>query len=320
MGAVLLNPRKIGLKRVLVWVLGISSFIALLGVVQYYLPTDFLTHFGYSLQRGVRPSFAIDNEAGLTRIMSTLRDPNSLGAYLVLPITALTYLLVAARNHYKRVMLSGLLLLDGLALFMTFSRSAWAATVIAVLVVLWLQSYAKVMNFIARYKFFLAAGFVAVCAGLFFMRSSDVFQQYVIHTNPNRKTHLASNDYHALLVKEGIKGIIKKPQGHGPGTAGLASIQNPNGGQLTENYYVQIGYELGVVGLLAFGAFNVWLYIGLHKYRKTPLAAILCASFFGYLFMNMFLHTWSNEAVAAQFFLLAGLVLSSQSEVFRQKQ
>jgi hypothetical protein len=60
--------------------------VALFGVAQYFLPKDLLTHVGYSLERGVKPMFFIDDKPDFPRVMSTLRDPNSLGAFLALPI------------------------------------------------------------------------------------------------------------------------------------------------------------------------------------------------------------------------------------------
>jgi hypothetical protein len=106
-----------------------------------------------------------------------------------------------------------------------------------------------------------------------------------------------------------LVGAARDPLGHGPGTAGLASIQNPAGGQLTENYYVQIAYELGAVGALLFIMFNIWLYVRIRR-RGDYMATILLASFWGYVVTNMLLHTWSNEAVTAQWWLLAGMALA----------
>jgi O-antigen ligase len=112
-----------------------------------------------------------------------------------------------------------------------------------------------------------------------------------------------------LLVWQGAVGVVDQPFGHGPGTAGLASIQNPGGGQLTENYYLQIAYEIGLLGLFIFIALNFVVYYQLLQ-RKDWLGMSLLAAFWGYVLMNMLLHTWSNEAVAAQWWLLAGAAIA----------
>ncbi len=39
-----------------------SIIVAGFGVLQYFLPKDLLTHIGYSLERGVKPMFFIDDK------------------------------------------------------------------------------------------------------------------------------------------------------------------------------------------------------------------------------------------------------------------
>lgn len=308
MGAALLLP-KFAFSSVIKGVLLVSTIVATLGVIQYSLPEDTLTHFGYSLERGVRPFFAIDDNAAFPRIMSTLREPNALGAYLILPITALVTLLFKIKNVNKRQMLAGALGLHLLALFLTFSRSAWLAAFVAVALAVWWQNKTWVTTKLRRFWPVLAA--VVLFAGVigFTQRNTHFFQQYIVHSNSQETVQdLDSNDYHSLLVRQGLEGVQSQPFGHGPGTAGIVSIQNPNGGQLTENYYIQIAYEVGILGLALFVAINVVLYMLIWR-RRDVYAIILCASFWGYVVTNMLLHTWSNEAVAAQWWILAGMAV-----------
>lgn len=313
-GAVLLLP-KFAFSSVLKLVLGVSTAVAALGVLQYFLPHDFLAHFGYSLERGVRPAFAIDDNSAFPRIMSTLREPNALGAYLVLPLTALCLLLFRIKDAAKRYILFGSLGLHLLALFLTFSRSAWLAAALALALALWWQNKRRVVAQLRRFWPFLVSLVLVIAVIGFTQRNTHFFQQYVIHSNSQEQVQdLDSNDYHSLLVKQGLEGVKDEPLGQGPGTAGIVSIQNPNGGQLTENYYIQIAYEIGVLGAALFIAVNIWLYVLIWQ-RRDMHALILCASFWGYVVTNMLLHTWSNEAVAAQWWILAGLAL-----VYRQHQ
>ncbi len=310
-GSVLLMPKFV-FSSLIKLALALSTVVAVLGIIQYFLPPDLLTHFGYSVERGARPSFIIDTNDGLIRIMSTLREPNVLGAYLLLPITGIVTLLCSTRQEKnRRILLGGLLGVHMLALALTFSRSAWLATAVSVAVAVLWQFRAVVGVYSKRWWLPLAGSGIVLIAGFFFLQKMTVFQQYILHSNPTEETNdLDSNDYHLLYVQQGLEGIAERPLGHGPGTAGLASISNPRGGQLTENYYVQIGYEVGAIGLALFVAFNVWLYMRLWR-RQDVFGLVLCASFIGYFVVNMLLHTWSNEAVAAQWWLLAGMALSS---------
>lgn len=309
-GAVLLNPGKFVFSSLFKVVLGVSSLVAFFGVLQYFLPKDFLTHFGYSLERGVRPAFFIDNHTDFPRIISTLREPNALGAYLLVPLGMLTYLLTVARDRNRQLLLGGLLGLHALAIFLTFSRSAWLAALLVTSLIVGWRFRDGIWTFVKRWWLVLAAACCLLLVFGYSQRHSTFVESYITHATPDETVDLDSNDYHWLFFKWGVEGIVAQPFGHGPGTAGLASIQNPAGSFLTENYYVQIGYELGVLGLACFIWFNVWLYRQLWQRRSKPLAIVLLATFWGYVLTNMLLHTWSNEAVAGGWWLLVGAVLA----------
>lgn len=317
-GAHLLNPSKFVFSSILKIVIGVSSVVALLGVLQYLLPKDLLTHVGYSLERGARPAFFIDDNPALPRIMSTLREPNALGAYLLLPVTILTSLVVKIRDS-RRVLLSGLLLLHGLALFLTFSRSAWLGVFVAAGFVLWWSYKGKVLPAFKQYWLIITVLVLVLLAGGFAVRNTPAFQGYITHATTDETDDPDSNDHHLQLVREGVEGVVEQPFGHGPGTAGLASIRNPAGGQLTENYYLQIAYEVGVAGLLLFLVITVVVYLQIWR-RGDIIGMVLIASFWGYLLINMLLHTWSNEAVAAQWWLLAGAALVTSGRLVSTKK
>jgi putative inorganic carbon (HCO3(-)) transporter len=291
-------------------VLGISTLVAAFGVVQYFLPSDFLTHFGYSTDRGVLPAFFIDNRPDFPRVMSTLRDPNSLGAYLILPITLFVGLIPRVANMRRRWFLIAAFIVHLAALFLTFSRGAWIAALLSAFVMLIWQYAELAKRFIKRWWPVLAVVCVLGLAGIYAGRNTYAFKSVVTHrTGAPQGVEYDSNGFHWVFAKRGLDGIVRNPFGYGPGTAGLASIQNPAGSFLTENYYIQIGYEVGVFGLALFLLLTVLVYIKLWARRTTLLAGALLASFWGYVVMNMLFHMWSNEAVAAQWWLLAGLSL-----------
>lgn len=308
MGVSLLWP-KISENSVLRLVVFVSTVVCALGILQYFLPKDLMTHFGYSVARGVKPAFFIDDKPNLPRIMSTLRDPNSLGAYLILPITILFYKLVTVARD-KRQLIGGLLFLHGLTLFLTFSRSAWIGAVVSVTVLAAYAMRAKFVPWLLKYWPLLLGTVLLVSSVALMYKGQYAVQNILVHSDKSTaaKSQHDSNGYHWLYARRGLEGIAKHPLGNGPGTAGLVSIQHPDTGFLTENYYIQVGYEVGVVGLLIFLAVNILVYRELMK-RKSLLPAALLASFWGYVVCNMLLHTWSNEAVASQWWLLAGLAV-----------
>jgi hypothetical protein len=305
-GAALLY--KFALSSVTRLVLLVSTLVAGLGILQYFLPGDLLTHVGYSLERGVRATFYIDDNPLFPRVMSTLREPNALGAYLILPATMLSLLVFRLKDINKRYIAGGAFGLHLIAIFLTQSRSAWLALLVALALAFFWQHKTWFTIFIKRFWYVWAVLAVVLVSGTALLRNTSFFQSYIIHGNQAEKAQdLDSNDYHALLIKQGLEGVRQQPIGHGPGTAGIVSIQNPGGGQLTENYYIQLAYEVGIAGAALFIGLNVWLYIRLWR-RKDYLGAAMCASFWAYVVTNMLLHTWSNEAVAAQWWILAGML------------
>lgn len=304
-GAVMVYPVKIRTNDVTKLALIVSSIVCLLGIVQYVLPKDILTHAGYSLERGVKPVFFIDDKPDLPRIMSTLRDPNSLGAYLILPMTILV--LAWLRRPAARMMLSGLLLLHGWTLMLTFSRSAWLGALVSMfIVVVWNYKH-RLSKLLRSYWPVLALVIITLIFGGFLLRDQYFVQNVIFHSDENT-TLTDSNELHLDYAQKGIEGIINQPEGHGPGTAGLVSIRNKNTGILTENYFIQIGYEVGLVGLAillsAMGLILHCLWL-----KKGSLPQTLIASFVGITICSLLLLTWSNEAVAAQWWLLSGVVL-----------
>lgn len=74
---------------------------------------------------------------------------------------------------------------------------------------------------------------------------------------------------------------------------------------------MQIGYEVGLLGLAVFIGLNAYAYVLIRRAHGV-WGVVLLASFWAYVVTNMLLHTWSNEAVAAQWWILAGVVMATQ--------
>lgn len=315
-GATLLAPKFITEKKLIRILLLVSAVVAALGVLQYVLPTNTMSHFGYSLSRGVRPTFFIDDKPDLPRIMSTMRDPNSLAAYFILPLCLGVSAFASERK--RRVATGALIGILSLAAFLTFSRGGLLGLFVAVAVLVVLRFRAWL------WKHALPIGIVTVVAmvalgGLgYALRDQYVVQNIILHSDETTKATEDSNDLHLRLARDGFKGIVDQPLGHGPGTAGIVSIQNPDKTVLTENYYAQIGYEVGVFGLALF--VGTWGYVGNELCKRAgPLAAALLASGAAYVLLSMIMHLWTNEAVAAQWWLVAGMVLGANRTFYNSR-
>ncbi len=308
--AAVINKGAIEREKLIKFILIISSIVSLLAIFQYFLPKDLLTHLGYSIERGVKPNFFIDDKPDLPRVMSTLRDPNSLGAYLVIPIS----LLVAIYNRHKnKLLIGGLLIMHLLALFLTFSRGAWLGVFIALSSLAWMINSKTIIR--NKNKIAVASlGIMIVIFSVFLsFRNQYAVQNIVLHSDSKTVAAEDSNDLHLKFIREGVKDIVKKPFGHGPGTAGIVSIHNDKGGRLTENYYIQIGYEVGIIGLAIFLSLLILVYREINN-NKDNLSRALLSGLIAYSSMALIMHIWSNEAVATQWWLLAGIAIGLKTK------
>jgi len=296
-------------------VLGISGAVAAFAVAQYFLPTDFMENLGYSFERGARGFFGIDNKPDLPRVFSTIRDPNSLGAFLLVTMSLIASLYVQLRKSKRKLLRIVVVLapIQVAAIWLTFSRSAWLGVIIALAFVAW--HIPRLKQYLTKRNIMLATVF-AVLVGIVMyptVRDSYVAENVIFHSDETT-TDLGSSQKHIQYIIDGAKDVAKRPAGYGPGTAGIVSIRNERGTVLTENYYVQIAYEVGILGLLVFVLINYLVYQLLRKSPANALKMALLASFWGLIATNMLLHTWSNEAVAVVWWMLAGYQIGLSKE------
>lgn len=298
-----------------------SAAVGVVGVLQYYvLPENFFEKLGYSMKNGALPWFYIDGKPDFPRIMSTMRDPNSLGSYLLIPLSLvgakllICYRSMSIRMRYYAFGIIGLLIV---ALILAFSRSGIVGLIITVVtsIVLANEEWIK-RNFRKVLSLGVIALIIVVGAGVIFMQTNPrTFKNVVFHAD-EQTSFRDPNELRVDFLKRSIKEIVHRPFGSGLGTAGLASMKNDiKGVNLTENYYLQLALEVGVVGLGLFLAICSIVVIRLHKiwYSErgiVPLALI--ASFAGLFVTNMLAHIWTNETIALIWWSLAAVCLAEQ--------
>ncbi len=291
---------------------GTGTLVAILGLIQLALPSDLLENLGYSFERGARPFFGIDDKENLPRIMSTIRDPNTLGSYLIISVSLVYGLWLEAKKNKQRYWLIAALGLQLSALIVSFSRSAWLGAFLALTLIAWhaprVRKYITIRNFSVGI-FLSMIAFIALLPSI---RDSYVWENIVFHSDENTSQFvLDSNQKHFEYMVEATGDIVAAPLGYGPGTAGIVSIRNERGVNLTENYYLQIGYEVGVIGLALFLALNVLVYREIRKTENNVYRSALLASFWGLMLTNLVLHVWTNEAVATAWWLSAGYYIGA---------
>lgn len=313
------------IKNILKATLIICGVVSVLGIAQYFLPKDILTHLGYSIERGVRPNFFIDDKPDFPRVMSTLRDPNSLGAYLAFPIVYAVYFLFIKKGKQTYKVLSDnwlklLLVSSTLCLLFTFSRSG-LITVLVSLTTLVVLSTKNKRSLTKKYAPLALLIFVLAASLLFAARNTYTVQNVLLHADKST-VQQDPNELRLSLGKQVTDHIKKNPLGEGPGTAGLASISNPKGTQLTENYYLQIAYEVGIIGFIIFVSIFFIVLAGLYR-NRYEINTIILATGLGIATFSLLNHSWSNEALALQWWLLAGLAIgfyNTKPNINKKKQ
>jgi hypothetical protein len=286
---------------VLVPAIGVVVF----GLLQVFvLPHDWLRHLGYS-DATIPPFETINHNQHYVRIASTLRGANPLGAYLVIPISLLTVLLLRnGRNWRQGLLLAG----SGGVLFFSFSRSAWVGAALSVGVLLWLSKLSRQSQ---RIALGVIAGLLVIAAGLTLAyRHNSHFENFIFHTQTHSAIRSTSNEGHLAAVRVGLNDLRHHPLGSGPGTAGPASYYNEQHPvRIAENYFIQIGQEVGWLGLLLFLLINVGVGALLFVRRDDPLALSLFASLIGLTFINLLSHAWTDDTLAYVWWGLAGVAM-----------
>jgi hypothetical protein len=282
-----------------------TAVVSTFGLLQaFVLPHDFLKHFGYNSST-IEPLQTINHNQKYIRIQSTLRGVNPFGAYLVLIISLLGALWLRIKRNWLEMVL---LLASLIALFYTFSRSAWIGAFLAIVIIAGIGLF--------KTKFFsvvvaLAVVVVLVIATVIIVdHHSTRLQNIIFHTQTNSAIKTTSDQGHLSGLKAGIKDIYHQPFGGGVGTAGPASVYNPNRTRIAEDYYIQIGQEAGIIGLGLFLAINLLVGYRLWQRRSNPLALGLFASFMGLVIVNLFSHAWADPTLAYLWWGLAGITMA----------
>lgn len=282
-----------------------AAIVVSFGLTQHFvLAPDFLRHFGYGPT--TIPAYqAVDQKSAYARVQSTLRGANPLGAYLVVIIPAFLVLTVTDKKRRSWWGLGAGV--SALVLFFTYSRSAYLGALAAVGTLLW-----RLVTRPQAKKLLLVGAILVVLVGLggiTALRHNDQVQNTFFHTDEHSKSADSSNQDRASALESGLRDVYHHPWGSGPGTAGPASVRNDHPARIAENYYLQIGQEIGLLGLIIFLAINLLVGASLWE-RRDPLSMALFAGLVGLTLVNMLSHAWGDDTLGMLWWGLAGIALA----------
>ncbi|OIO55762.1 hypothetical protein AUJ46_00505 [Candidatus Peregrinibacteria bacterium CG1_02_54_53] len=315
--------------------LGAGVVVALYGILTILLPIRFFLWLGYApahslyFADGPLAAFQQVSETALRRVQGTMSGPNQFGLWLLIPFGLLLMKVTSRKAITINQATMGALIL--LALFLTFSRAAWIAAFVMTITALCRSVPRPLLKSVVAGAVFICVA-VGIIASLLF---------------PSIFFRLSSSRGHLVRPLQAMGRMIRSPLGEGLGSAGPASNRvsetcvflrpqdDPSWAKTTptlcvflgatqvqpvdhecrcpflpENWYLQIGVELGILGFLLFVALTIVLLKSLVRVAGSSPAFLL---FLGISIAALVLHAWEDSAVAYTVWLLLGMQISRQS-------
>ncbi len=237
-----------------------GAVAAAIAVVLYVIPDtltvrifDALTRFGYPGGAGAL-RYIEDDPLNPMRAIGTMIDPNVLGGFMILVIGLTLPQLVSPSPIFPRWVVAGFLGVEGLALYLTYSRGSLAGLAIG-LVVIGLLRYRKLL--------LLAA------AGAVLLLLLPQAQSYVLHfvegiQLQDKATQMRLGEYRDALL------LIGRYPWFGVGFGGSPDADLYVG---VSNLYLLMAEIMGVLGVIAFVIVIVAYLVNLFRaWRWTRLA------------------------------------------------
>jgi O-antigen ligase len=284
-----------------------SGVVIAFGLLQaFVLPRDFLANFGYG-PNTIQPFLTVDPVLHSFRILSTLGGPNQLGSFLILPICLVVAMLVSKPKWWHPPFLLGALVVE----WFTYSRSALLGLIVAVGITLILGLPKKIQILVAA--FLVLASILGVIAIKSNLNATNNLQYYVLHGSVKNTGVKDSTDLHLDALHSALTEAGKTPLGRGLGAAGPASFHS-NKPDITENYYLQLAIETGLVGLVLFvGIITATGLELIPRMRANISAAPVLAALVGISVVNLFLHGWADSSTALTFWAYAGAIIGART-------
>jgi O-antigen ligase len=157
----------------------------------------------------------------------------------------------------------------------------------------------------------LAAAAVLLPAGYLAIKDSNFYQIVVLHDDKSDNKATSSNINRLKAYSRAVEDLNQHPFGRGPGTSGPASTYNSEISRFSENYFLQIGQELGYLGIASLMSVVALTFIRLWRI-KSHAAYALIGGLAGFTMINLFLHGWADDASSLIFWGVLGLYINDK--------
>lgn len=299
------NQRQIILR--VIWAIGLGiALIALFQLVGVKIPlVTEASDFG-ALESPHRVG-----ELMLYRVQSILAGPNALGLFMFVVLVAGLNLFQTTKTKFILLTCMALLLL---VLVMTFSRSSWLGIVFSSGYLVWqylkLKTGSKILPTLTLFAFFA----LAAVGGYLLTINNYAAREVLIHGS---SSPVRIEQYQRIWRDKFDIGLF----GQGTGTAGLASQYRLDDGtnQFTENIYLDMFQELGLIGLTLYLAFLLSTWYRLQTLPATHESRILRALFVSFCFIGLFISTYTGQLAAFAFWILLGIHINGEVSVTQKR-
>lgn len=243
----------------------------------------------------------------LPRASSLLLGDLALAFFSVLALAAAAAVFLTAQRARGRWAAGAVTVLALASIGFSVTRSAALAGIVALLVMAIMAR--KPLRFGAVILVLVIGALAALASGFVPLRAVDAL------TNP----HEASVQAHRGAIGGGLEIVSEDPVGRGLGTVGtIGQRVFRESAVTTENWYLQIAAEMGIVQGLLFLAISIGVAIaafsGFLRVRDLALARVCLAvagGSVGFLIVGNMLHAWEVPVVAMAFWLLAGVAVGA---------
>lgn len=287
-----------------------AVFVVVFALLQVFiLPADILKYIGYGPHK-IEPYLTVDKNSAFVRINSTLRGPNSLGAYAVI-VLGFIAAAIAKRKippmRQSKIMAIVLVVGGVVALWASYSRSALIAGIVAVGIAVTVSLFTKVYA-----KIWVGVGVVLIATlGILLLthQHSSFVSNVLLHENPTGGSAISSNDGHVTSLQDGVSRLIHQPLGAGIGSSGSASLFGDSP-LIIENSYLFVAHETGWLGLIVFVVIFMMILARLWRERQSYVALGVFASGVGLAGIALLLPIWADDTIGIVWWGLAAVALA----------
>lgn len=242
----------------------------------------------------------------VVRVGGTALAPIILGFQLLVPLAFCLERITGIRHRLVHALSVTVVTV---AIVATLTRSAILATLLLAIVTLRLST---VRLRPGRVQLGVALALTAIVLAPLAGSSAVAQRTTSAFSGDTSTTAHETNSAHAALL------ILKHPLGLGLGTGpGVGNRFNAKEAVTSEDAYLQVGAELGIVAMLLFLSFLALTMLELRKRARARgpdagFAGALLAAGVGFVLGGFFLHVWLEFPTALTFWSLAGVALGRE--------